>query len=125
MIRARLSLERLRSYGERHRALLDPPGPACLPWFEVRSQFGPITVHRLLTHTAGIVCGMDATGEAAHEVWSLRETHTGWAPGERFLYSNVGYKALGLVLARLTGRPWGGSVSARVTEALGLGAGDG
>ena len=28
MIQARLSLERLRSYVERHRALLDPPGLA-------------------------------------------------------------------------------------------------
>ena len=187
MIQARLSLERLRSYVERHRALLDTPGLALaltdrervlgvmvdgfasveahrpvapshrfqigsiskgftaiallqqreagrldldapvtdyLPWFEVRSQFGPITVHHLLTHTAGIVCGMDATGEAAHEVWSLRETHTGWAPGERFLYSNVGYKALGLVLERLTGRPWWESVYERVLEPIGMGGAD-
>ncbi|HEX5950400.1 MAG TPA: serine hydrolase domain-containing protein [Actinomycetota bacterium] len=100
---------------------LNAPVTEYLPWFEVRSAFGPITVHHLLSHTAGIVCGMDSTGEAAHEVWSLRETHTGWAPGERFLYSNVGYKALGLVLEAVAGRPWWKVVRERVTEPIGIG----
>ncbi len=89
---------------EAGRLDLDAPVTDHLPWFEVHSDFGPITVHHLLSHTAGIVCGMDSTGEAAHEVWKLRETHTGWAPGERFLYSNAGYKALGLVLEAVTGQ---------------------
>lgn len=103
---------------------LDAPVTEYLPWFEVRSAYGPIAVHHLLSHTAGIVCGMDATGEAAHEVWSLRETHTGWAPGERFLYSNVGYKALGLVLEAATGRPWWDVVRERVMAPIGIGDAD-
>lgn len=103
---------------------LDAPVTEYLPWFEVRSAYGPIAVHHLLSHTAGIVCGMDATGEAAHEVWSLRETHTGWVPGERFLYSNVGYKALGLVLEAATGRPWWEVVRERVMAPIGIGDAD-
>ncbi len=109
---------------EEGRLDLDAPVTEYLPWFEVRSAYGPIAVHHLLSHTAGIVCGMDATGEAAHEVWSLRETHTGWAPGERFLYSNVGYKALGLVLEAVTGRPWWEVVRERVMEPIGMGGVD-
>ncbi len=109
---------------ETGRLDLDAPVAEYLPWFEVRSAFGPITVHHLLSHTAGIVTGMDATGEAAHEVWSLRETHAGWAPGERFSYSNVGYKALGLVLEALDGRPWWEVVREEVMEPIGMGDAD-
>lgn len=109
---------------EADRLDLDAPVTDYLPWFEVRSEHGPITVHHLLSHTSGLVCGMDGTGDAAHEVWSLRETHTGWAPGERFLYSNVGYKTLGLVLEAVTGRPWWESVREGVMEPIGMAEAD-
>lgn len=105
---------------EAGRLDLDAPVTEYLPWFEVHSSFPRITVHHLLSHTSGIVCGTDSTGEAAHEVWRLRETHTGFAPGERFLYSNVGYKALGLVLARIAGRPWWEVVRERVMAPIGM-----
>jgi CubicO group peptidase (beta-lactamase class C family) len=103
---------------------LDAPVTEYLPWFEVRTRFAPITVHHLLSHTGGITCGTDATGEAAAEVWSVRETHTGFAPGERFLYSNLGYKALGLVLERVAGRPWWEVVRERVMAPIGMGDAD-
>jgi D-alanyl-D-alanine carboxypeptidase len=116
-----MALMREREAG---RLDLDAPVTEYLPWFEVRSEHGPITVHHLLSHTSGLVCGMDATGDAVNEVWSLRETHTGWAPGERFLYSNVGYKTLGLVLEAVTGRPWWESVLEGVMEPIGMGEAD-
>ncbi len=103
---------------------LDAPITEYLPWFEVRSAFAPIAVHHLLSHTAGLVAGTDFTGDAAAEVWSLRETETGFAPGERFLYSNVGYKALGLALETVTGRPWWVTVRDRVMSPIGMGEAD-
>jgi len=106
---------------EAGRLDLHAPVTEYLPWFEVRSRFAPITVHHLLTHTAGIVSGMDFTGEGAHEVWALRETDTGWAAGDRYLYSNAGYKALGLILEAVAGQPWWDVVRARVIEPLGMG----
>lgn len=109
---------------EAGRLDLQAPVTEYLPWFEVRTEYDPITVHHLLSHTSGITCGTDATGEAAAEVWSLRETHTGFAPGERFLYSNLGYKALGLVLERVTGRPWWEVVHERVMAPIGMGDAD-
>ncbi len=109
---------------EAGRLDLDAPVTRYLPWFSVRSPFGPIAVHHLLSHTAGIVCGMDATGEARAEVWSLRETHAGWPPGERFLYSNLGYKALGLILEAVASRPWWEVVRERVMEPIGMGEAD-
>ncbi len=105
---------------EEGRLDLEAPVTTYLPWFEVRSAHPPITIHHLLSHTSGLVTGTDFTGDAASEVWSLRETHTGFPPGERFLYSNVGYKTLGLVLEAITGRPWWESVRDRVMAPIGM-----
>jgi D-alanyl-D-alanine carboxypeptidase len=107
---------------EREAGRLDLNAPVTehLPWLEIASPYPPITVHHLLSHTSGLIQGMDFTTEAAHEVWSLRELEPGFAPGERFWYSNVGYKALGLVLERLTGRPWFETVHERVMTPAGM-----
>ena len=107
---------------EREAGRLDLGAPVTeyLPWLEVASSYPPITVHHLLSHTSGLIQGMDFTTEAAHEVWSLRELEPGYAPGDRFWYSNVGYKALGLVLERLTGRPWYETVHERVMTPAGM-----
>jgi CubicO group peptidase (beta-lactamase class C family) len=50
----------------------------------------------------------------------LRESTTAWAPGERFYYSNNGYKALGLVLSSLTGQPYGTTIRECVLCPLGM-----
>ena len=76
-----------------------------LPWFRVAQPTGSsaITLAHLLTHTAGIVAGIDATPEAAFQVWALRDLPARSAPGERYHYSNLGYKALGLVVEAICG----------------------
>ena len=103
---------------------LDAPVAEYLPWFAVPQPAGapPITVAHLLSHTAGIVAGIDATPEAAFQVWSLRDLPAASAPGERFHYSNVGYKALGLVLEAVDGRPYPEVVRGRVLDPLGMAA---
>jgi CubicO group peptidase (beta-lactamase class C family) len=85
---------------------LDAPVTTYLPWFGVRSRFAPITVRHLMTHTAGIIMGTDFSGDAAYEVWSLRDTEATAQPGTFFHYSNVGYKALGLVLEAICSCPY-------------------
>lgn len=104
------------------RIELDVPVDRYLPWLEIPrcEGGGPITVHHLLSHTAGIVAGLDATPEAAFEVWSLRGLPIYAAPGERFHYSNVGYKMLGLVLEALEGQPYPEIIRARILEQLGM-----
>lgn len=74
-----------------------------LPWFAVRSQYAPITIHNLLTHTAGIIGGSDFPLDPRFEVWALRDSDAS-PPGECCRYSNVGYKALGLLLEAVTSR---------------------
>jgi CubicO group peptidase (beta-lactamase class C family) len=103
---------------------LEAPVDRYLPWFSVPKRAGdaPIAVEHLLCHTAGIVAGIDATPEAAFQVWALRDLPTFSAPGERFHYSNVGYKALGLVLEAVEGRPFREVLRARVLDPLGMSA---
>lgn len=79
---------------------LNKPAKHYLPWLEIRSRHRPITLHHLLSHTAGIVNGAERTTEARTDIWSLREYETS-RPGEMFHYSNVGYKIVGEVLSRL------------------------
>ncbi len=103
---------------------LSAPVYRYLPWFAVCQPSGhpPLTIRHLLSHTAGIVAGVDATPEAAFQVWSLHDLPTLSAPGERFHYSNVGYKALGLVLEALERRPYCEVVRDRVLDPLGMSA---
>ena len=102
------------------RVDLQAPITDYVPWFAVRSRFGPITLHHLLSHTAGLIMGTEFTAEARGAVWTLRETDTGFAPGERFWYSNDGYKLLGLALEALTGRPVHELVARRLVAPLGM-----
>jgi D-alanyl-D-alanine carboxypeptidase len=109
---------------EEGRIDLEAPLVEYLPWFDPGTRFAPITIHHLLTHTSGLITGMDFTGEAAHELWALREGGTGCPPGERMRYSNLGYKALGVVIERVTGRPWWEHVRERVLAPMGMGDAD-
>ena len=106
---------------------LDPDDPVArhLPWFLVPpagSDASPITIHHLLSHTAGITAGIDATPDPASQVWALRHLRPSAPPGTRFHYSNVGYKALGLVLERIEGRPYPEILRRRILGPLGMAA---
>ena len=105
---------------ERGKLDLHAPVTEYLPWFEVKSKYPPITLHHLMTHTAGIMMGTESTGAAGSEVWALRETEVGAPPGEFFHYSNTGYKALGLVLEAVTGMTCSEAVMKMIVEPLGM-----
>ena len=98
---------------------LHRPVTEYVPWLEVRSRHGPITMHHLMSHTAGLPTGMEATTEAVSEVWSLRDSESG-PPGAYFHYSNMGYKIVGLVIESLTGISVGQAISERVFRPLGM-----
>jgi D-alanyl-D-alanine carboxypeptidase len=97
---------------------LHVPVTTYVPWFEVRSEHEPITTHHLLTHTAGLITGMDFADDARPPTWSLRGTSVGFAPGEHFHYSNDGYKLLGLILETLGARPWPDMLRERILAPL-------
>jgi D-alanyl-D-alanine carboxypeptidase len=103
---------------------LDAPVTRYLPWFEVRSEHAPITIHHLLTHSSGLMVGADPSANSRFDVWALRDTVVGFPPGARYLYSNVGYRTLGFVVEELTGMPYPEALRRRILEPLGLDATD-
>lgn len=91
-----------------------------LPWFRVRSEYPPITVHHLMNHTAAIIRGTDLAPHGLYDTWALRETATSAPPGEYFWYSNLGYKTLGFLLEALTGQSLREIIQHRVLDPLGM-----
>jgi D-alanyl-D-alanine carboxypeptidase len=79
----------------------------------------PITLHHLLTHTAGLIASSDRAPASTYDVIALADTER-IAPGEHFHYSDVGYRAVGVVLESVTGRSYGELVQRRVLDRLGM-----
>ena len=91
------------------------------------TPFGDRTIGQLLSHTAGLraespgdwwerVEGPDWTGLAGQ----LAESDVPHGAGRRFHYSNLGYGALGELLARHRRRPWAEVVRDEVLLPLGM-----
>ena len=91
-----------------------------LPWLELPEPFGPITLHHLLTHTSGLATGTEDAPTALGAAIRLREVPPTFPPGERFWYSNDGYKLVGLVLERVTGTPIHELLRERILAPLGM-----
>jgi CubicO group peptidase (beta-lactamase class C family) len=101
--------------------LLDLHAPVSdyVPWLSVRTQGGPVTLHHLLTHTAGLVESSDLAPASTYDVVALAGTETGYAPGEHRHNSNIGYRAVGVILERATGRLYPELLQRRVLDRLG------
>jgi CubicO group peptidase (beta-lactamase class C family) len=99
---------------------LHAPVTEHLPWFSVKGTYEPITLHHLLTHTAGLIVGSEIAPASNYDVIALSETEPGCAPGEHYWYSNVGYRTVGAVIERATGRSYAQLVRERVFDRLGM-----
>jgi CubicO group peptidase (beta-lactamase class C family) len=102
--------------------LLDLHAPVTnyVPWLSLRSRFAPVTTHHLLTHTAGVVESSDLAPASTYDVIALAGTEPGFSPGEHRHYSNIGYRAVGVLLEAVAGRPYEELVKERVLDRLGL-----
>ena len=97
----------------REERKFDPAKPitAYLPWLKVESKYAPITGHHLLSHTSGLPDGVPL-----ELIGSDLPLWTGYAPGERFAYSNVGYDLLGQALEAIDQQPMATVLKRRVME---------
>lgn len=66
----------------RDEGKFDPHSPVSeyLPWFQVQSEFSPITAHHLMSQTSAIIQGADLAPHGLYESWSLRNTRAGAPP---------------------------------------------
>ncbi|HEX5937179.1 MAG TPA: serine hydrolase domain-containing protein [Actinomycetota bacterium] len=93
-----------------------------LRWLGLPEPFGPITMHHLLTHTAGLHTGSEDAPGFAGALQLLRANPATFPPGTRFHYSNDGYKIVGAVLEALTGLPIHELLAERLLGPLGMSA---
>jgi D-alanyl-D-alanine carboxypeptidase len=91
-----------------------------LPWLRLPEPFAPITMHHLLTHTSGLQAGMEDALGLAGATQILRTQPATAPPGERFYYSNDGYKLVGAVLEELTGSRIHELIRDRLLQPLGM-----
>lgn len=99
---------------------LNAPVADYLPWFKVKSEYQPITIHHLMSHTAGIINSTDIAPHGLYEVFALRDIKTGCPPGEHFYYSNLSYKVLGFLLEHLLDKPYAEILRSSLLDPLGM-----
>jgi CubicO group peptidase (beta-lactamase class C family) len=101
---------------------LQRPIASYLPEIEANAALGRVTLHQLLTHTAGLVDDprrrlCDGGGSLSK---AIEQAHFGAEPGTVYLYSNVGYALVGLVIQKATSRSFEDSVRERVLLPMGM-----
>jgi CubicO group peptidase (beta-lactamase class C family) len=90
-------------------------------------QWQRVTLHHLLTHTAGVRHWGDAPGfdasqpmDLAERVALVQQAPLLTDPGTRWHYSSPGYLLAGHIVARASGQPYAGFVTGQVLVPLGL-----
>ena len=87
-----------------------------------------ITIRNLLTHTSGIPdflnenipvdANPDAFDQSMFKAVARRGLH--FAPGEEWSYSNSNYHLLGIIIRKITGKPYGDFLRERIFQPLGM-----
>jgi D-alanyl-D-alanine carboxypeptidase len=102
------------------RLALDVSVNDILPWLKLQEPFGPITLHHLMTHTAGLLVGTEDAPTGPGALYRLQTNPPTTAPGERWLYSNDGWKVVGACLEEVTAEPIHELLRTRVLGPLGM-----
>ena len=95
----------------------------------IAPEWSEVTIHHLLTHTAGIpnftsfpdysqLKMHTSTPRSLMEHWIDRPLE--FSPGARFAYSNSGYVTLAAVIEELSGESWEAFLQSNITKPLGL-----
>ena len=104
---------------------LHAPVTELLPWLKLEQPFGPITPHHLLTHSSGLAIGEEEAPSGPGALWLMGSVPPTFPPGERFHYSNDGYKIVGAILERITGVRMPELFRERIFAPLGMDATEG
>jgi CubicO group peptidase (beta-lactamase class C family) len=99
---------------------LHAPVTEYVPWLTIGTGSTPVTLHHLLTHSAGVIESSDLAPASNYDVLALTDLETGFEPGEHRHYSNIGYRAIGVVLEAVSGRRYGDLLQTLVLDRLGM-----
>lgn len=113
---------------EQGKVKLDDPIGKYLP--SLPDPWEPVTVRQLLNHTSGIP-SYTSLGPAWRSRWGEEmSTDTivalsagkplDFPIGTKYAYNNSGYVILGMLIEKVTGRPWGEDLQERFAKPLGL-----
>lgn len=98
---------------------LEAPVSRYLPQFSGGSK-DRVRIRHLLTHTSGLPAGAGAPGTPAQALRSLIRTPLAAAPGEKMVYSDVGFVVLYAAAQRAAGEPLDEMLERRVFKPLGM-----
>jgi CubicO group peptidase (beta-lactamase class C family) len=104
------------------RLSLGDPVTRYLPGFSA-CRAGPVTLRHLLTHTAGLPdtrMFYEWCGSREELLRDLAATPLSAPPGSQVTYSDLGFMALGEIVAMVAGQPLDQAVRRLVTEPLGM-----
>jgi CubicO group peptidase (beta-lactamase class C family) len=94
------------------------------------AAWAPVTVRHLLTHTSGLKSYTDVFREkkiADSQVFTrdeilalVKDAPLAFTPGERYAYCNTGYYLLGMIIEKVSGRPYAAFLGDRIFTPLGM-----
>jgi CubicO group peptidase (beta-lactamase class C family) len=99
-----------------------------LPDFPNKAAAEKITIHQLLTHTAGLGTLFDSPGyerlrryrSSRDEIDAFKDEPLFFEPGARWRYSNAGFVTLGAVIERISGMNYVDYVRENIFKPLGM-----
>jgi CubicO group peptidase (beta-lactamase class C family) len=109
--------------GQRRLGLGDPVTRYLPAFASLAGMAGPVTLWHLLTHTAGLPDTRkfyEWCGSREELLSDLAATPLSAPPGTRVTYSDLGFIALGEIVAQVAGQPLDQAVRRLVTEPLGM-----
>ena len=110
---------------EAGRLALDDPVDRWLPGGP--PQWSGVTLHHLLSHTAGVPHWLEAPGldpavptPAAERLTAIQAAPLRTTPGQAWHYSSLGFVLVGLIVERASGQPYARFLTERILTPLGL-----
>ncbi|HEX8843956.1 MAG TPA: serine hydrolase domain-containing protein [Pyrinomonadaceae bacterium] len=100
-----------------------------LPDYPNKEVAERVTIHHLLTHTAGFGTFFESPGfvkgktyrNSTEEIAVYKDEKLFFEPGTRWRYSNAGYSLLGAIIERISGKPYLQYIRENIFKPLGMG----
>jgi len=112
---------------EQKKLKLNAPVKEYLPWFEVKNKNNTklITIKSLLNQTSGFstyegLKNFARNTDLETDIKALKNTSLTSKPNERFMYSNINYQILGLLIEKVSAMSYSAYLKKNIFEPLGM-----